>query len=177
MTLFKVQLAIKKKTKILYKIRFMNSDYLNIYNNFVNLTRNKELYKDFKNQDTFSDRLIFFLLHFAFFLKEYKDNDQKDVLQEIYDYIFRQMELSVREIGYGDQSINKKMKDYLNLFYAMIDKIHNWDNLTHLSRVSVLSIFLDNVNNTEDLTNYFEKYRLNLRNNTLNSHIKGVIKH
>jgi len=155
----------------------MNSDYLNIYNNFVNLTRNKELYKDFKNQDTFSDRLIFFLLHFAFFLKEYKDNDQKDVLQEIYDYIFRQMELSVREIGYGDQSINKKMKDYLNLFYAMIDKIHNWDNLTHLSRVSVLSIFLDNVNNTEDLTNYFEKYRLNLRNNTLNSHIKGVIKH
>ena len=87
------------------------------------------------------------------------------------------MELSVREIGYGDQSINKKMKDYLNLFYAMIDKIHNWDNLTHLSRVSVLSIFLDNVNNTEDLTNYFEKYRLNLRNNTLNSHIKGVIKH
>ena len=25
------------------------------------------------------------------------------------------LELSIREIGYGDQSINKKMKDYLNL--------------------------------------------------------------
>ena len=46
----------------------MSSDYINIYNNLVNLTRNKELYKDFNNQDTFSDRLIFFLLHFAFFL-------------------------------------------------------------------------------------------------------------
>ena len=44
------------------------------------------------------------------------------------------MELSIREIGYGDQSINKKMKDYLNLFYAMIDKIHDWDNLTQESR-------------------------------------------
>ena len=37
----------------------------------------------------------------------------KNYLQEIYDYTFRQVELSVREIGYGDQSINKKMKDYL----------------------------------------------------------------
>ena len=44
------------------------------------------------------------------------------------------MELSVREIGYGDQSINKKMKDYLNLFYSMIDKIHTWDDLNKESK-------------------------------------------
>ena len=155
----------------------MNQKYINIYNNLVNLTRNKELYKDFKNQDTFSDRLIIFLLHFAFFLKIYKDQTNKDTLQEIYDYIFRQMELSVREIGYGDQSINKKMKDYLNLFYAMIDKIHDWDNLDNQSRASLLETFLNNFNNIEYLVEYFDKYRLNLINITLNSHIKGVIKH
>ena len=155
----------------------MNTKYINIYNNLVSLTRNKELYKDFKNQDTFSDRLIFFLLHFAFFLKEYKINNDKDVLQEIYDYIFRQIELSIREIGYGDQSINKKMKDYLNLFYAMLDKIHDWDELTEESKVSVLAIFLENVIDIDYLVRYFEKYRLNLKNNTLNSHIKGVNKH
>jgi len=74
------------------------NDYLNIYNNLVGLTRNKELYKDFKDQDTFSDRMIFFLLHFAFFLKIYKNDKNKQILQEIYDYVFRQMELSVREI-------------------------------------------------------------------------------
>jgi|TARA_B110000305_G_C18878842_1_gene376590 cytochrome b pre-mRNA-processing protein 3 len=155
----------------------MSANYINIYNNLVKLTRNKELYRDFKNQDTFSDRLIFFLLHFAFFLKEYKSNKDKDILQEIYDYIFRQMELSVREIGYGDQSINKKMKDYLNLFYAMLDKIHDWDELTEESKVSVLAIFLENVIDIDYLVHYFEKYRLNLKNNTLNSHIKGVNKH
>ena len=132
------------------------------------------LYKDFKNQDTFSDRLIFFLLHFAFFLKEYKTNKDKDVLQEIYDYIFRQMELSVREIGYGDQSINKKMKDYLNLFYAMIDKIDDWDKLTEELKISILGTFLDNVIDIEYLVHYFDKYQLNLKNNTLNSQIKGV---
>ena len=69
----------------------MNLKFINIYNNFVKLTRNKELYKDFKIQDTFSDRLIFFLLHFAFFLKVYKKDNNKKLLQEIYDYIFRQI--------------------------------------------------------------------------------------
>ena len=155
----------------------MATTYINIYNNLVNLTRNKELYKDFKNQDTFSDRLIFFLLHFAFFLKIYKNKKNKKLLQEIYDYIFRQVELSIREIGYGDQSINKKMKDYLNLFYGMIDKIDNWDELTLESRAILLENFLDNAKNNDYLAAYFEKYRINLINNTLNSHIKGGVKH
>ena len=155
----------------------MKINYLNIYNNLVKLTRNKELYKDFKNQDTFSDRLIFFLLHFAFFLKIYKENNDKELLQEIYDQTFRQVELSIREIGYGDQSINKKMKDYLNLFYSMIDKIHIWEDLTPESRAILLENFLDNAKNTDYLALYFEKYRLILINNTLNSYIKGVVKH
>ena len=155
----------------------MDKNYINIYNNLVKLTRNKDLYKDFKNQDTFSDRLIFFLLHFAFFLKVYKENNDKKLLQEIYDFTFRQVELSIREIGYGDQSINKKMKDYLNLFYGMIDKIHSWDELDIESRNSILVNFLDNSSNIEYLVKYFEIYRLNLKNNTLNSYIKGVVKH
>ena len=154
----------------------MNTKYINVYNNLVNLTRNKDLYKSFKNQDTFSDRLTFFLFHFAFFLKVYKSSNDKDILQDLYDYIFRQVELSIREIGYGDQSINKKMKDYLNVFYAMIDKVHNWENLSKTSKKTVLGFFLNNDVDSEFLVNYFEKYYLDLLNNTFNSHLKGVIK-
>jgi len=84
------------------------------------------------------------------------------------------MELSIREIGYGDQTINKKMKDYLNLFYAMIDKINDWDNLTQESKSSTLAIFLDNTADIKTMINYFEKYQSNLKKNTLNSYIKGV---
>jgi len=154
----------------------MNSKYINIYNNLVNLTRNKDFFKNFKNQDTFSDRLTILLLHFAFFLKIYKKNNNKNVLQDIYDYIFRQLELSIREIGYGDQSINKKMKDYINLFYAMIDKIDNWEDLSAENREIVLLKFIDKQSDPKYLAIYFEKYRENLTNNPLNSHIKGVVK-
>ena len=155
----------------------MNSKYINIYNNLVNLTRNKDLYKKFDKQDTFSDRLIFFLLHFAFFLKIYKKENDKKILQDIYDYIFRQLELSIREIGYGDQSINKKMKDYLNLFYSMIGNIDNWENASLDKKSSTLQQYLNSNADLSFLANYFEKYRLNLLNNTLNYYIKGVIKH
>ncbi|MDA8559919.1 ubiquinol-cytochrome C reductase, partial [Candidatus Pelagibacter bacterium] len=97
----------------------MNNKYLDFYNNLVNLTTNKSLYTNLKdNKDSFGDRLSLFLFHFAFILKEYKNNENKKKLQELYDFNFRQLELSVREIGYGDQSINKKMKDYLNLFHS-----------------------------------------------------------
>ena len=153
----------------------MSNKYINIYNNLVNLTRNKVLYKNFKKQDTFSDRLIFFLLHFAFFLKVFKKNDEKKLLQEIYDYIFRQLELSIREIGYSDQSINKRMKDYLNLFYSMIDKVDNWENLSIENKRSAICFFIDKGIDDAFLVDYFDKYRLNLLNNTLNSFIKGVV--
>ena len=103
----------------------MNKKYLNIYNNLINYSRNKDLYLSLNRKDNFSDRLTLFLIHFAFFLKNYKNEENKAILQKIYDFNFRQLELSIREIGYGDQSINKKMKIYLNLFHAIISDIHS----------------------------------------------------
>ena len=91
------------------------------------MTTNKNLYKGLNKQDSFSDRLIIFLFHFAFFLKVFKKEENTKILQEIYDFNFRQLELSLREIGYGDQSINKKMKDYINLFHSIVSEIHFWD--------------------------------------------------
>ena len=152
----------------------MDKNYINIYNNLVKLTRNKDLYKDFKNQDTFSDRLIFFLLHFAFFLKVYKENNDKKLLQEIYDFTFRQVELSIREIGYGDQSINKKMKDYINLFHSMVSEIHFWEEMNRTEKLKKFSIFLSDFGNIDQLLEYFELFNENLSKKTLNSYIKSV---
>ena len=118
----------------------MDEKYLYIYNNLINYTRNKDLYKSLKREDNFSDRLTLFLLHFSFFLKNYKNEENKIILQEIYDFNFRQLELSIREIGYGDQSINKKMKDYINLFHAMVSEIHFWEDLNKSEKLKKFSV-------------------------------------
>ena len=67
------------------------------------------------------------------------------------------------------------MKDYINLFYSMIEKVDDWEKLSTNERRSILSFFLNNSLDTVYLVDYFEKYRLNLSNNSLNFYIKGVI--
>jgi len=113
--------------------------------------------------------LIFFLIHFAFFLKNFKNDKNKVILQEIYDFNFRQLELSIREIGYGDQSINKKMKDYINLFHSIISEVHFWDNLKKIEKIQKLSIFLPDFEKIENLTDYFDNFNTNLSKKNLNS--------
>ena len=153
----------------------MNNKYINFYNNLVTLTRNKLLYKDFNNQDTFSDRLIIFLFHFAFFLKVYKDEKTKVILQEIYDFNFKQIELSIREIGYGDVSINKQMKLYVNLFHFIIEKVEIWDSINIQSKYEFFNKYLKSTKNTNYLVNYFEKYRTFLTKTTLNYFSNDII--
>ena len=147
----------------------MKNNYINIYNTLINYTRNKDLYISLNRAETFSDRLIFFLIHFAFFLKNFKNDKNKAILQEIYDFNFRQLELSIREIGYGDQSINKKMKDYINLFHSIISEVHFWDNLKKTEKIQKLTIFLPDFEKIENLTDYFDNFNTNLSKKNLNS--------
>ena len=152
----------------------MNEKYINVYNNLINYTRNKDLYKYLKREDNFSDRLTLFLLHFSFFLKNFKSEENKKILQEIYDFNFRQLELAIREIGYGDQSINKKMKDYINLFHSMVSEIHFWDSLDKNEKLNKISVFLNDFEDINHLMDYFDEFNIKLSKKTLNYYIKSV---
>ena len=156
----------------------MSNNFLNFYNNLVQLTTNKSLYKGIKsNQDTFSDRLTLFLIHFAFILKEFKNDEDEKSLQKLYDFNFRQLELSIREIGYGDQSINKKMKDYINVFHGIISEIHFWDEMNYDKKSDCLLTFLQNFENSEYLVDYFDNFVEDLKKNNLKSYLKSVNNH
>ena len=152
----------------------MSLKYTNLYNNLIKLTTNKKLYEGLTKQDTFEDRLVLFLIHFAFFLNVYKNEKNTKILQDIYDLNFRHLELSIREIGYGDQSINKKMKDYINLFHSILSEIHFWGSFDYSKKEKILSNFLKNFDKIENLTIYFDEFRENLLKKTLNSYLKSV---
>ena len=155
----------------------MNVEYINIYSNLVNLSRNKTLFSYFTKKDTFSDRLIIFLIHLAFFLKKFKKKTDKKYLQDFYDYVFKQIELDIREIGYGDQSVNKKMKTYVNLLYSIINKIDKWEVYNFQQKIGILKKFIEIKDNDEKFLDYFEKYLNYLSKISLNSFTKSVIDH
>ena len=153
----------------------MNNLHLNIYNNLVKLTRNKNLYSNLKNLDTFSDRLIILLFHFGFFLKYYKSEVSKDESQKLFDFFIRQIELSIREIGYGDVSVNKKMKEYVNLFFSIIENIENWKILKNNEKKEAISNLI-NINQDNDyFVDYFDKYMNYLSKNPLKIFTKDIL--
>ena len=153
----------------------MAKNYINIYNNLIKFTRNKLLYKNTNIDETFSLRLTFFLIHFAFFLKHYKLDNDKNIMQDIYDYNFRQIEISIREIGYGDVSINKKMKDYLNLFHKIIIDLHSWDSFDDNKKTTFFSNFISKDSNSTFFIDYFKNYQNFLQKNSLNSFINNIL--
>ena len=153
----------------------MSNKYIHVYNNLIKLTRNNSLYQNINTDETFAIRLVFFLIHFAFFLKIYKKKDKKDLFQDIYDYNFKQLELSIREIGYGDVSINKKMKDYLNLFHKIIGEVDRWEILSENEKHEFIVNFINETANSKYFVDYFNKFLLFLKNNTLNSFTNDIL--
>ena len=52
----------------------------------------------------------------------------KKLDQYIYDYLFHNIENNLRELGYGDVSVNKKMKDLNKILYDILLKIEKTNN-------------------------------------------------
>ena len=85
-------------------------------------------------------------------------------------FFFKQLELSIREIGYGDVTINKKMKEYINLFFFIVKIVDSWDEVSDEEKTTLL------LNNSNFYIEYYKKYTDFLKNNTFNYFTKDVIK-
>tara|TARA_B100000941_G_C28259492_1_gene425818 strand:- start:70 stop:534 length:465 start_codon:yes stop_codon:yes gene_type:complete len=148
--------------------------YLNIYNNLIKLTRNKNLYNQ-QNQDTFYDRMIIFFFHLSFLLKNYKNIENKKNIQNFFDFCIRQIELSIREIGYGDATINKKMKDYINLLFSIINEIDSWETKDNSKKEKIIKNYITNTVEIDIYLDYFEKYSFFLTKNSFKNLSKDII--
>ena len=152
----------------------MSNIYLDIYNNLIKLTRNKNLY-DKNKQDSFYDRMIILFLHLSFILKTYKNIESKENLQKFFDYCIRQIELSIREIGYGDATINKKMKEYVNLLFSIINEINDCEIKKIEQKKEIIKLYIDGAKNYDFYVDYFEKYRKFLTKNTFKNLTKDIL--
>ena len=119
--------------------------------------------------------MIILFIHLSFLLKNYKNKETKKNLQNFFDYCIRQIELSIREVGYGDATINKKMKDYVNLLFSIIDKVDTWESQNDDEKTVILKLYIDNEENYDFYLKYFEKYRVFLSKNSFNNLTKDII--
>ena len=97
------------------------------YNILLILSRNKIFYTKIKLPDTFETRIYLMFIHFSIIMKIFKKKD-KIFDQNIYDLFFNNIENDLRELGYGDVTVNKKMKDLNKILYDILLKLEKTDS-------------------------------------------------
>ena len=135
-----------------------------LYNKLVELSRNKFFYENIKLSDDFETRILLIFFHLAIILKKAKGEKYKKKTQETFDNIFLNAEYHIRELGYGDVAVNKKMKELNKIFYDILIKFEK-DNDTLLDENgALLKKYFSTKNNQESdkmlkLATYLRKFK------------------
>ena len=102
---------------------FTKKHNTDLYNTLLTLSRNIFFYKKLKLVDSFETRVYLMLIHFSIILLIFKRKSLK-FNQDKYDSLFHNIENNLRELGFGDISVNKKMKDLNKILYDILLKIN-----------------------------------------------------
>ena len=103
---------------------FFNKHNLNFYNTLLSLSRNIFFYNKIKLSDTLESRLYLIFFHFSILMIISKQK-RKKFDQKSYDNLFNSIEYNFRELGFGDVTVNKKMKDLNKILYDILLKIND----------------------------------------------------
>ena len=134
----------------------------NLYNKLVELSRNIFFYKEILLKDDFETRVNLVFIHFSLLLIIFK-NKKIDFPQEIFDNIFLNIEYHIRELGYGDVVVNKKMKTLTRVFYDILLKINKSKSESFKTNIEILKTYFDIKSENSSLLNdnltiYFNNY-------------------
>ncbi len=83
--------------------------------------------------------------------------------QKSYDFLFNNIENNLRELGFGDVTVNKKMKDLNKILYDILLKININDNDSlRLNKKLIIKYFSefeeDKTKNYSEFESYFEEF-------------------
>ena len=153
-----------------------------LYNNILSLSRNKLFFTKFGLADTFQNRIYLIFIHISFLFIKIKQNNQKEIYkifyQKIFDLIFKNIELNMREIGYGDIVTNKNMKFLVKTFYNILLNCENfnWRSLNLKKMFFFKYLEHNNMKKKADnvpLIEYFDQYQAFCLELSLDSVLKG----
>jgi len=158
----------------------------NIYTNIVKTSRNKNFFLSLKVEDTVEGRFDIIILHsfivFQFFL--YIGQKKSDLSQMLFDHMFADFDNNLREMGFGDIAVNKRMKQFIKAFYGRISnysksqsEFEKLNDYTMLNRTILRNIYKDKNPGNESI-NYWKEYIVDnikyINNNTLDKNINNL---
>tara|TARA_B100000963_G_C22612015_1_gene665343 strand:+ start:1896 stop:2396 length:501 start_codon:yes stop_codon:yes gene_type:complete len=132
----------------------------NLYNTLLLLSRNIFFYKNLQFSDSYESRIYLMFFHYSIILIILKERKIKPD-QDNYDNFFFHIENNLREMGFGDVSVNKKMKDLNKIFYDILIKLNSNLSGFKLNKSLCIKYFdklSDNDKNWDNFNQYFEDF-------------------
>ena len=137
-----------------------------IYQNIIERSRSKFFYLNMDIDDSFESRFDIIILHsfiIFYFLKNISKKEKK-LSQLLFDFMFEDFDNNLREMGFGDIAVNKKMKVFITAFYGRIanyskgvDQIKNNLKDEILNQAIINNIYKGKDTNTRFI-NFFKQY-------------------
>ena len=127
----------------------------NLYNKTLKDSRNPNIFKNYLSDDL-SNKLLLFLIFLSKIFNNLSRNDKN--YQIFFDYIFNRIETDLRELGYGDMSVNKKMKIIVTKFYSILIDFKNYSNLTIIQKTDILMKYFSKIEKKDDFIEFLNKY-------------------
>ena len=161
---------------MIFKFRKHDTDF---YNTLLVLSRNIFFYKDLELKDTFETRIYLMFIHFAIMMKISKKKGVK-FDQKTYDLVFQNIEYNLRELGFGDVSVNKKMKDLNKILYDILLKFEEDESQRFSLRKKLVFKYFSELNDKKKdkftkFEGYFNKFNNFCFELPLNSMIREAI--
>ena len=150
----------------------------NIYTNIVKTSRNKCFFLEYEVEDTVEGRFDVIILHsfiiFHFFVE--MGEKKSDLAQGLFDHMFLDFDNNLREMGFGDIAVNKRMKHFIRAFYGRISNysmgIEDYNNNDNkLIRESIFNNVYKGKIKNDKYIDFWEKYLIDninfFKDNTL----------
>ena len=125
-----------------------------IYQNIIERSRLKYFYLYREVEDTLESRFDLIIFHSFIIFQFFREKQIKKNLiqQNLFDFMFKDFENNLREMGFGDVAVNKKMKVFISAFYG---------------RISNYSMGVENYRIKKDKKKLFDTIRNNVYKNKM----------
>lgn len=128
---------------------------LNLYNKTLLEARNPVIFETYVD-DNLNNKILIFLIFLSKIFNKIKKTDEN--YQKFFDYIFNRIETDLRELGYGDMSVNKKMKVIVTKFYSILVDFKNYTIISKNEKSNILRKYFTDIRKIDDFSDYLIKY-------------------
>jgi len=128
---------------------------LNLYNKTLLEARNPVIFESYVD-DNLNNKILIFLIFLSKIFNKIKKTDEN--YQKFFDYIFNRIETDLRELGYGDMSVNKKMKVIVTKFYSILVDFKNYTIISKDKKSDILRKYFTDIRKIDDFSDYLIKY-------------------